>query len=48
MVEIMEAIEKNLRSHHGVKRAPIVDIIRKSIVVQTDGHYPQYVTQDNK
>ena len=40
MVGTMETIKDYLRSHHGVMRAPLANVIRKTIVVQTYGDYP--------
>ena len=45
---MMEAIEEYLRSCHGVMRAPLAYIIRKTILVQTYGEYPKYATPDNE
>ena len=40
------AIEKYLRSHLGVVRAPLVYITRKTIKVQMYDDYPRYTTSD--
>ena len=48
MAGSMEAFEEYLRSHHGVIRAPLTYIIRKTIIVHTYGGYPMYVTPDNR
>ena len=37
MAGMMESIEKYIRSHCGVVRAPLAYIIRKTITVQTYG-----------
>ena len=44
----MEAIKENLRSYHGVIRASLAYVIRKTIRVQTYGDYPMYATHDNE
>ena len=48
MAGMMESIKEYLLSCHGVIRAPLTYIIRKTITVQVYGDYPQYVTPDNK
>ena len=48
MAGMMEAIKKYLRSCQGVKRTPLVYIIRKTILVQTYGEYPKYATPNDK
>ena len=45
---MMEAIEEYFRSCHGVVRAPVAYIIRKTIIVQAYSDYPMYVTPDDK
>ena len=44
----MESIEEYLRSHHGIMRAPLACIVRKTIIVQIHGDYPKYETPDDK
>ena len=46
MAGTMESIEDYLRSHHGVIKAPLVYVIRKTITVPTYGDYPTYVIPD--
>ena len=41
MAGMMESIEEYLRSHHGVIKAPLAYVIRKTITVQTNGDYPR-------
>ena len=48
MAETMESIKEYLRSHHGVVRAPLAYIIRKTITVQTYDEYPMYATPDDE
>ena len=48
MAGIMEAIKEYLRLHHGVVRAPLAYIMRKTIIVQTCGDYPTYAAHDDK
>ena len=48
MAGTIESIEEYLRSHHGVIRAPLAYIIKKTILVQTYGDYPKYATPDNE
>ena len=48
MAGTMEAIEEYLRLHHGIVRAPLAYIIRKTITVQTYSDYPTYVTPDDE
>ena len=48
MAGMMESIKEYLRVHHGIIRAPLAYIIRKTIIVQTMGDYPTYATPDNK
>ena len=48
MAWTMEAIEEYLRSRQGVIKAPLAYIIRKTILVQTYGEYPKYVTLDDE
>ena len=40
----MESIEEYLRSCHGIVRAPLAYIIRKTITVLIYGNYLKYVT----
>ena len=44
----MEAIEENIRSCHGVIRAPIAYVIRKTILVKTYGDYSKHATPNNE
>ena len=46
MAGMMEAIKQYRRSCHGVIRALLAYIIRKTIIVQTYGDYPKYATPD--
>ena len=48
MTGTMESIKEHLRSCHGVVRAPLAFIIRKTIIVQINGDYPNYVTPDDE
>ena len=48
MAGMMAAIEEYLRLHHGVIRAPLAYVIRKTITVQTYGDYPTYATPDDE
>ena len=48
MAGTLEAIKENLRSCHCIMKTPLVFIIRKTMVVQTYGDYPWYVTFDNE
>ena len=48
MEGMMESIKKYLRSCHGKMRAPLAYIIRKTIIVQTDGDYLMYATPDDE
>ena len=43
----MESIKEYLRSYHGVMRAPLAYIIRKTIIVQIYCDYHKYVSLDN-
>ena len=43
-----DAIEEHLRSCQGAVRAPLVYIIRMTILVQTYGDYPEYATPDDE
>ena len=43
----MEAICKYLRPCCGIMRAPLANIIRKTILVETYGDYSQYATPYN-
>ena len=47
VVGTMEAIKKYLKSCHGVKRAPLAYIIRKTITVKTSWAYPPFLTSYN-
>ena len=42
MVGTMEAIKEYIRTHSGVTRAPLAYFIRKTIVIDSYGCYPQY------
>ena len=44
----IEAIKEYLRSCHGVERAPLAYIIRKTIIVQSYGDYARHTTPDAK
>ena len=44
MAGMMETIFDYLRSHHGVVRAPLAYLIRKTIIVKAYGDYPKYIT----
>ena len=48
MADTKESMEKYLRSHHGVVRAPLAYIIRKTIMVQVYDDYSKYVSPDDK
>ena len=48
MTGMMESIKEYLRSHHGVVKAPLAYLIRKTISIQTMGDYPTYATPDDK
>ena len=48
MAGMIEAIDEYMKLCHGVVRVPLAYIIMKSIIVQTDGEYPKYVTPDNQ
>ena len=48
MAGTMESIEEYLRSHHGVMKAPLAYVVRKTITVQTMGDYSMYATPDNE
>ena len=43
-----EVIEEFLRSCHGVMRAPLAYIVRKTITVQIYGNYPKFATPDDE
>ena len=45
---MMEAIKEYLRSHHGVLRAPLAYVIRKTILVQIYLEYFKYATPDDE
>ena len=44
----MEAIKEYPRSCHGVAKASLAYVIRKTIKVQTYGDYPLYATPDDE
>ena len=44
----MESIKEYLRSCHGVIRAPLAYIIRKTTTVQTYDEFPIYATPDDE
>ena len=48
MAGMMKSIKEYLRSHHGVMRAPLAYIIRKTVIVQTYGDYHKYATPDDE
>ena len=48
MLPKVNKAKKYLRSCHSVIRAHPVYFIRKTIIVQTCGHYPKYATPDNE
>ena len=48
MMGTMEYIKEYLRSCHGVIRAPLAYVMRKSIIVQTYGKYTTDATFDNE
>ena len=48
MAGTMKAIKEYIRSCHGVVRAHLAYIKRKTIIVQTDGDYPKYAAPDNE
>ena len=48
MAEMMESIKEYLRAQHGVIKAPLAYVIRKTITVQTNGDCPMYATPDDK
>ena len=43
MAGMMESIKENLRSCHGVMKAHLAYIVRKTIIVQTYGDYPLHL-----
>ena len=45
---MMESIKEYFRAHHGVVKAPLAYITRKTITVQTMGDYPTYASPDDK
>ena len=47
MAGTMENIKEYLRLYHGVMRAPLAYVIRKTILVYTCCDYPQNVTSNN-
>ena len=48
MTAVMEITEEYHRLYCGVVRAPLSDIIRNNIIVQTYDDYPRYVIPDNE
>ena len=48
MAGMMESINYYLRACHGVVKAPLAYVIRKTIPVQTHGDYPTYATPDDR
>ena len=48
MAGTIEAIKEYLRPRHGIIRASLAYIIRKTITLQTYGDHPMYVTTDGK
>ena len=48
MEGMMEAIKEYFRLHHGVIRAPLTYITRKTITVPTYGDYPTCETPDDE
>ena len=48
MAGMMESIKEHLRTHHGVVKAFLAYVIRKTIIVQTNGDYPTYATSDDE
>ena len=48
MAGTMESIKEYLRSCHGVIRAPLANVMRSTITVQTYGDYPMYATPDSE
>ena len=48
MTGMINAVEENLRLHHGVVRAPFVYVIRKMMIAQTYSEYLRYVTLDDE
>ena len=47
MAGTMKSIEEYLQKRHDVVRAPLAYVIRKNIIVQVYGDYPQYASPDN-
>ena len=43
MAGMMESIKEYIRACHGVIKAPLAYIMRKTITVETYGDYPMYV-----
>ena len=48
MAGTMESIEQCFRSHHGVVKAPLANIIKKTIIVQIYHNYHKYATSDDE
>ena len=48
MASMMEVINNQFRSCHGVGKVPLTYIIRKIIVIETCGTYLWYATLDDK
>ena len=48
MARMMKSIKEYLRSQHGVMRAPLAYIMRKTITVQIYNDYPNYATPENE
>ena len=48
MAGMIKAIKEYLRTCHGVIRASLAYVIRKTIVVQVHGEYISYATPDDK
>ena len=48
VIGTMEAINEYLRLCHAIVRTPLAYIITKTIIVQTLGNYPKYITPDNE
>ena len=44
----MESIKEYLTVHHGVIKAPLAYVIRKTITIKTNGDYPTYATPDDE
>ena len=48
MAGMVESIKEYCSSHHGVMRAPLAYIVRKTIIVRTNGDYLKYATPDDE